>query len=179
VKRKLLVIDTETGGLDPAEHAIMSLAAVVYHDGHIDESVAWLIEDPTGVKTVNATNLNGLDGCGDSPWKVVTELKQLLLRHDMRGKVTLAGHNLPFDVGFLQRLYRLADADYDKQFNYGGLCTKTAALLLEQAGRLKIDNSSLVTVCEALGITVDASHDALADALNTAQVLRRLIERIA
>ena len=184
MKRKLLVIDTETSGLDPQKNCIMSLAAVVYHDGAIEDSKRWLVLDAIGEFDPAAMAVHGITrehmlGAGLSPWTVIYCLQQMLARHDMRGKVTLAGHNLAFDVGFLQRLYRMTGFDYDAQFRHGGLCTKTAALLLEQAGRLNIVSSSLVDVAAALGIPYEGKHDALEDALATAQVLRRLLGRIS
>jgi DNA polymerase-3 subunit epsilon len=183
VKRKLLVIDTETSGLDPQKNSIMSLAAVVYHDGAIEDARRWLVLDAGGECDPAAMAVHGITrermlDAGLSPWTVIHELQQMLAHHDMRGKVTLAGHNLAFDVGFLQRLYRLADLDYDGQFRHGGLCTKTAALLMEQAGRLNIVSSSLKEVALALSIKHEGAHDALEDALVTAQVLRRMIDRI-
>lgn len=186
MKRKLLVVDCETSGLDPHKNCILSLAAVVYHDGAVEDSKQWLVLDALGEFDEGAFKLNGITrekvlADGLTPWSVIRQLEQMLARHDMRGKVTLAGHNLPFDVGFLKRLYRLANMDYEAQFSHGGLCTKTAALLLEQAGRLNITSASLTSVAPALGIKHDEDrvHDALEDALVTAQVLRRMIERIS
>jgi DNA polymerase-3 subunit epsilon len=183
VKRKLLIVDTETSGLDPQKNCILSLAAVVYHDGAIEDAVQWPVMDALEEFDPAALAVNGFThervlADGISPWGVIRRLEQLLLKHDMRGRVVLAGHNLPFDVGFLQRLYRLANEDYGKQFMHGGLDTKVAALLLEQAGRLRFDSPSLVDVAAALGIKHNTAHDALEDALVTAQVLRRLVDRI-
>lgn len=187
MKRKLLVIDTETSGLDPQKNCILSLAAVVYHDGAIEDAKQWLVLDLNGEFDEEAMKLHGITkerliAEGFSPWSVIRQMEQMLARHDMRGQVTLAGHNLPFDMGFLERLYRLADdpGGYRKQFRYGGLCTKATALLMEQAGLLNITSSSLTEVAPALGLKHDSAeaHDALTDALVTAQVLRRMIERI-
>jgi DNA polymerase III epsilon subunit-like protein len=93
-------------------------------------------------------------------------------------RITLAGHNLPFDIAFLQRLYRLAGEDYDKVYHHGGLDTKSAALVFEQAALFFPRSSSLVDVAPAFGVTVKKAHDALADAYATAQVLEKMITRL-
>lgn len=182
MKRKLLVLDFETGGLDPATDAICSLAAVVYNDGP-EETLHLLIDDPEGAKNPDAMAVHGItqediNATGVGPWVAVQRLKAMLQRNDMRGRVVLAGHNLTFDVGFLRRLYRLAGEDYRAQFMYGGLDTKSAALMFEQAGRLRFDSSSLVDVAPALGVKHEGAHDALADAVVTAKVLKKMTDLI-
>jgi DNA polymerase-3 subunit epsilon len=183
MKRKLLIIDTETSGLDPQKNCILSLAAVVYHDGAIEAAEQWPVLDALGEFDPEALALNGFThervlADGISPWGVIQRLEQLLLKHDMRGRVVLAGHNLPFDVGFLKRLYRLAGEPYELQFSYGGLDTKVAALMLEAAGRIAPATSSLVHAAPAVGVAHNEAHDALADAMATAKVLKRMIDLI-
>jgi DNA polymerase III epsilon subunit-like protein len=182
VKRKLLVIDTETGGLNPECHAILSLAAVVYHDAP-EEHIHLVIKDPEGLLSSSALAVNGfteerVNAEGVTPWEAVQRLKALLQKNDMRGRVTLVGHNLPFDVGFLRRLYRLAGEDFDAQFSHGGLDTKVAALLLEQAGRISMETASLIHAAPAVGVKVTQAHDALSDALATAKALKRMLDLI-
>lgn len=182
MKRKLLVIDVETGGLDPLTDAICSLAAIVYNDGP-EESIHLLIDDPSGKKNPDAVALHGItqdqiNATGVGPWVAVQRIKGLLQRNDMRGRVVLAGHNLPFDVGFLKRLYRLAGEPYELQFMHGGLDTKVAALMLEQAGRVAPASPSLVHVAPSVGVQEPVAHDALSDAMATAKVLKRMIDLI-
>ena len=54
---KLLFIDTETGGLDPARHSLLSLAMVVWEDTQILDSQEILIDD--GILSVTAEVLAG------------------------------------------------------------------------------------------------------------------------
>lgn len=181
--RKLLVVDTETGGIDPARNAILSLAAVVYNDGP-EEHVHLLIKDPLGEVEERTLAIHGitperLEAEGVTPWEAVTRVQQLLLRNDMRGKVTLAGHNLLFDVGFMKRLWEMCGLRFEDQFHYGGLDTKVAALLLMQAGRLNTEGSSLAAVGPAVGVKPWKEHDALNDALATARTLKRMLGLIA
>jgi DNA polymerase III epsilon subunit-like protein len=180
--RKLLVIDTETGGLDASKHAIISLAAVVYNDGP-EATFHRYIKDAEGLTTEEAFRTNQIPSLvvheeGKDPWTVVQELHYFLAKNQMDVRITLAGHNLPFDIAFLQRLYRLAGEDYDKVYHHGGLDTKSAALVFEQAALFFPRSSSLVDVAPAFGVTVKKAHDALADAYATAQVLEKMITRL-
>ncbi len=181
--KKMLVIDTETGGLDPRTDAIISVACVVYNDAP-EEFVHMVVNDPTGCKGIAPMAVHGITDeriqkHGHSPRYVVDHIINLLQRNQMYGKVTLAGHNLPFDVGFLRRLFWLAGEDFDKHFNHGGLDTKGLALALEAAGRIRLTSSSLVHVAPSFGVAPWKEHDALEDALATAKVLRKQLDMIA
>ena len=188
MSQRFLVIDTETGGLDCAEDAIISLAAVIYDNGP-REMFHVIVNDKAGWLNDSALEINGFTlkevlRRGVTPREAVARLTVFLGRHGMYEDVVLAGHNLPFDVGFLKRLYRLADMDYDplfsydKQFTYGGLDTKGLALALMTAGRLFSKSSSLKDVAPALGLEPWREHDALADALTTAKALERMLNMI-
>ena len=59
MKRKLLVIDFETGGLNPETDALCSLAAVVLNEGFIDEVYYSLIRDHDGNLDPEAMAVNG------------------------------------------------------------------------------------------------------------------------
>lgn len=188
MKRKLLVIDTETGGLDAAQHSLLSLGAVVYHDGAIEDEFYTLIREPEFLATEGALKVNNLtreliEADGVSPLTAVGMLVTMLQKHDMRTGVTIVAHNAPFDIPFLKRLWRLAgktEREYGKQFSYRSLCTQVGALLLEQAGcvELPAGSASLDNLVKLWGIKLDRSegHNALHDAKAAAEVLRREIE---
>lgn len=194
MKRKLLVIDTETGGFDPNVHAICSLAAVVVNQGSVEDSFYVLIKDPTGeidmertenkrpAFEVNGLNEDVLEEEGYTPLAAVSMLEAMLQRHDMRDRVMLAGHFVSFDIGFLKRLYRLAGANYENRFSHRALCTQTGALLLEQAGRIDLPggSASLDNLARYFSVPLDRErgHNALNDAHATACVLQKMLEKI-
>ena len=184
-KRKLLIIDTETGGLDPAVQCILSIAAVVWSGGSVEDHYYTLIAEPEivaepGALKVNKLTVEQVQAEGVSPFDAFHGLHAMLQKHDMRSDVRLAGHNVAFDVGFLKRLFRLVgktDKDYGKLFSYRSLCTQTGALLLEQAGRIDLPggSASLDALVKLWAIKLDRTdgHNALADAFATAEVLNR------
>jgi len=188
-KRKLLIIDTETGGLDPAVQSILSIAAVVWNDGGIEDHYYTLVAEPEIVAEEGALKVNKLTVAqvqdeGVSPLAAFHGLQSMLQKHDMRTDVRLVGHNVAFDVGFLKRLLRLAgqEAAYRKMFSYRSLCTQTGALLLEQAGRIDLPggSASLDALVKLWAIKLDRTdgHNALADAFATAGVLNKELAMI-
>ncbi len=185
--RKLLIVDTETGGLDPDKQSILSIAALVYNDGAIEDEYYTLIAEGDIVAEPQALKVNKLSVAqcqseGASPLAAANAIIAMLQKHDMRRDVRICAHNAAFDVGFLRRLWRLAGWSYSATFSYRSLCTQTGALLLEQAGRLDLPggSASLDNLVKYWNIKLDRTggHNALGDARACAEVLRREISMI-
>src|SRR5687768_3005895 len=114
---RLLIIDTETGGIDPSVHSLLSLAAVVWEDGRLGGSVEILVAEPVISVSPEAMRINRID-LGVHGQKALSTAEavaafEAFIRHEFQEaftcgeRVVLAGHNVGFDVGFLKRLYRL------------------------------------------------------------------------
>ncbi len=58
---RLLFIDTETGGLNPDKHSLLSLAMVVWEDMEIIDSQELLINDGKLSVTEEALSINKID----------------------------------------------------------------------------------------------------------------------
>jgi DNA polymerase-3 subunit epsilon len=186
---KLLFIDTETGGLDPRAYSIFSLGAVVWEDGKLGDSFQVFIAEPNPVSEpeamkVNRLDLNWLKENGVSPAKAIESFHQFLARNfggaQTRDKIALAGHNVNFDVGFLRRLYSLADAKFDEVFSHRTLDTASVLRFLIVSGKVGIKDAGLGAALEFFKITVedDKRHTALGDALATAAVLNCAIDLV-
>jgi DNA polymerase III epsilon subunit-like protein len=186
--RKLVVIDTETGGFDPSKHSILSLGAVIWNQGGIEEKLSLLINEGDIVAEDQALRVNGLtvekvQAEGVSLLSAMGAIENMLLRHDIyKKRVTLAGHNVAFDAGFLQRLYRLAgqEAKYKTLFSHRMVCTQTLAISLELAGRVKWQSTGLNALTDHFGIAIreggaKGKHDSLEDAVATAELLNKLL----
>ena len=187
MKRKIVVIDTETGGIDASKHSILSIALCVLHGGGIDGKLYMLIKEPNIEATDEALVINKLTRSqllaeGWSPGNAVDRIEAFLLEHDFRDprKVTLGGCQTDFDVSFLKRLYGFTDRDYAKRYDRRVLDISHGALLLEQAGRLDLrgDAPSLENVSRALGVPLDRKdgHNALNDCETTTRVLSRMVD---
>lgn len=185
--KPVLVIDTETGGLDCEKHSLLSLAAVVYADGMVRDQLYLLIKEDDIVAEESALKVNGLSldmirEEGFSPKEAVASLENFLDEHRLTGRIRVVAHNAAFDIGYLKRLYKLAGKNYGKRFSYQYVCTYTGAFLFEMAGLLKLEkgSASLDNMIKLFGIKLDRSegHNALNDAVACAELLGRYISML-
>ena len=181
--QNLVVLDTETGGLDPAEHSILSLSLVPYAAGF---PLYLTIAEPRIIATDRALAINHLDPVvlavhGKTPMLAVETinlyLSSLFGPITKENRIVLVGQNIGFDVGFLKRLYRIAGQEkrYDELFSYRTLDTAAVARFLILAGRLPLTEASGTALGKYFGCPPDIEHNALSDAISTAAVLRSLI----
>jgi DNA polymerase III epsilon subunit-like protein len=188
---KLLVIDTETGGIDPDRHSLLSIALVVWEDRTLKGELEVLLAEPELVVTAKALEINRIDLVSHSrqavsPAKameiVVSFINEHFQREIARGeKVVLAGHNIGFDVGFLRRLCRLAGADFERLFSHRVLDTASILRFLSLAGRLPESAAISSNAFAAFNISFDDGerHTALGDAKATALLLTALVTLVS
>jgi DNA polymerase-3 subunit epsilon len=188
---KLLVIDTETGGVDPDRHSILSLAAVVWEDGEIHGEVEILVAERDLVVTARALEINRIDLVAHSrqaiaPREALALLQEFVAKHYRQElaageQVVIAGHNVGFDVGFLKRLCRIAGAEFPSAFSHRVLDTASVLRFLSLAGLLPAAAVASSGAFDYLGISIQAEkrHSALGDARATAELLTRLVELVA
>jgi hypothetical protein len=99
---QLCVIDTETGGLDPAVYSILSLGAVIWRAGQVVDTFEVFVSEPSisvepDAMAINKIDLREIQGKGCPPALAVARFHDFLSRHFDRtnGKrITLAGHNV-------------------------------------------------------------------------------------
>lgn len=185
---KLLVIDTETGGLDPSIHSILSVGAIVWEDGELKDSFeVYVLEQKLIVDTkameVNRIDLSWLQQNGVSPTDAVKQLLGFIGRNfkECRGsreKISVVGHNVNFDVGFLKRLFSLAGQEYEEVFSHRVLDTAGILRFLALAGRISISGAGSTAAFDYFHIDIKSSerHTALADARATGQLLTKMVE---
>ncbi len=58
---RVLIIDTETGGLDPSEYSLLSLGAIVWDDGIPGNEIALAIAEDNIVTEPEAMTINRID----------------------------------------------------------------------------------------------------------------------
>ncbi len=186
---KLLVIDTETGGLDPQIHSILTLGAVVWEDGRITDEIELLIAEPEIVAGPVALEMNKIDlakhkRVARPPAEAMALFWAFLTRHfsdsSRKERIQLAGHNIYFDIGFLQRFFRLrlATADYERTFSHRVLDTAAVLRFLILAKKLPLSEAGLSEACKFFRIKFPPHkrHTAKEDARATAKLLTKLIE---
>ncbi len=185
---KLLVIDTETGGLDPLTHSILSVGAIIWEDGELKDAFeVYVLEQRLHVDSkameVNRIDLPWLRQHGVSPIDAVKQLMGFVEKNfkecrESRAKIAIVGHNVNFDVGFLKRLFSLAGQDYEELFSHRVLDTAGIMRFLSLAGKISIASASSSAAFDYFHINIKSSerHTALADARATGQLLTKLVE---
>jgi len=186
MSNKVCIIDTETGGLDPSKHSILSLGAVILEDRRIVDEFEILIKEPNitiALEAIHVNKMNILKICseGTNAYDAVQSFRYFTLKYFPKDKVVLGGHNVNFDVGFLKRLWSLgviSEPFYDEIFSHRIIDTCSILRFLTLSGRISLKNASLTDACKYFGITVyeEERHTAIGDARLTAQLLIKMME---
>lgn len=178
---RLLFIDTETGGLNPDKHSLLSLALVVWEDMEIIDSQELLLNDGILSVTEEALSINRIDiekhkQIAISPARAIEEMFLFINKYfPGKGKITLAGHNVHFDVSFLKIFFSQHNEDFSKYFSHRIIDTSSILYYLYLAGHLKHRAISSDEAFDYFDIQVEGRHTALGDARATAKLFTKLL----
>lgn len=185
---KLLVVDTETGGMDPQVHSILSLAGIIWEDGVIKaEHEVLILEEPLVVTPqaleVNRINLVEHAKRALAPAEAINRFHTFIeasftsTEAAINGGVVLVGHNVGFDIGFLRRLCTLTKTPFERMFSHRSLDTASVLRFLHLLGKVPVSATSSSGGFAHFGIDVPQRqrHTALGDARATAELLSRML----
>jgi DNA polymerase-3 subunit epsilon len=163
------VVDVETTGGSPDDGALTEVAVAVIVGGRCVEVFNRLVHPGvpippfiTALTGISAATVAGAPVAGT----VLPELRRVLA-----GRV-LVGHNLPFDVGFLDGALRAAGLP-----TLDHVQVDTLVLARRLVGA-RVANCRLATLADALALAHRPSHRALADVWATADLLHHLLLRV-
>ncbi len=160
----IVSIDLETTGLDVSNAHIIEVGAAKFHNHEIIDTYSTLVdpESPipakiTAITGIHQENMLGAPKLGE----VIPRLKQFV------GSAPVLGHNVDFDLSFLQKQGVLSD-------NVSIDTYEMAAVMLPTAPRYNLN-----ALMQWLKLTPEGDyHRALADALATARVYMALWDRL-
>ncbi len=165
------VFDTETTGLEPANgDEIIQIGALRVLNGRLlqQEHFDQLVDPRCALKAASIA----IHGITDSMLLGQPTIDQVLPAfHDFCADTVLVGHNVAFDMRFLE----IKEATLDIRFDQPVLDT----LLLSAVAHPNQESHSLEAIMQRLGIEIDQLHNALADATATARVFVRLLPALA
>lgn len=177
----MLFIDTETGGLNPNKHSLLSLAMVIWEDMEIIDSQELLINDGILSVTKEALSINKIDiekhkqAAISSP-QANEKIFLFISKHfPQQRKITLAGHNVHFDANFLRFFLFKNNKDFSKFFSHRIIDTSSILYYLYLAGYIKNRAVSSDEAFDLFGIKVEGRHTAIGDAIATAKLFTRLL----
>lgn len=165
--RRLIVLDTETTGFDPAEgHELVEVAAVTIEGGALAGEWSTLIRParpiPPGATAVHGIT-DQMTAVAPDAASVAAQLRALCADH------ALAFHNAEFDLPFLRALLRGAGQP--------PLSAPVVDTLGLARGLFGSGGNSLAPLARRLGLPIESAHRALADARTSARVLIELAAR--
>jgi DNA polymerase III subunit epsilon len=176
VKRRILLIDVETTGIDPHRHEIVQLGALLLKGQDLEEHDAFSsLVRPIGPISVGAQKVHGLtiQNLERGP-----PLECVIREFDARfpADALIAGHNVGFDVAFLKRAYAQVQLTYP--FDYHVLDLWSVAFFVLTAQGVTLPTYNLDNLCSLYGVRRDRQHDALADVRASASVMRYLFRGV-
>jgi hypothetical protein len=135
---EVVVIDTETGGLDPDRVSLLTLALVPGDGGAPLDLVVAEDEMVITPRSLEITRLDpeALRRDGLKPAAACDQIDAWLAAHARGRRLICAGHNVAFDLAFTRRLYRLAGRSLPDFFGHRTLDTHTLLWALRAVGRL-------------------------------------------
>jgi DNA polymerase III epsilon subunit-like protein len=175
---RLLVLDTETGGLNPETDALLSVGLVDWCDGQVTRQTEILVDAAGLICDPKALAVNNIDLDLHHAYSVSRDeaAQQIQTFCQPMGRPWLAGHNVQFDIGFVRRLF--APDVLRKTVSHRCLDTMQVLAYLGHCGRIPDGIGKLDQAIAHFGIEVPAGqrHTALADALATACLYTKLLE---
>jgi DNA polymerase-3 subunit epsilon len=186
---RLLVLDTETGGLDPNEFSILSVGAVIWDDGALGQEIDLPIAEASIVTDPESLSINQINPkkhlltaipVDQAIAHFTSYLKRNFPALAQGEKITLVGHNVAFDIGFLRRFFRLGNERFEDYFSHRAVDTATILKFLMLAGRVSLDSPNSTAAFDYFGVKISnrERHTALADARATAKLLSAMLTLI-
>lgn len=178
---KILFIDTETGGLDYEHDSLLSIGLVIWQDFRILDSIEIAIND--GILSVskqaldvNKINLTEHKAKALNSKQAIDRFTNFLAAHfGANEKITLAGHNINFDINFLRHFLLKNKFEWHQRFSHRVIDTASILYFLYFAEQLENKSISSDDAFRLFGITVSKRHSALGDAVATANLFSKLL----
>lgn len=161
-----VVLDTETTGLNAADHRIIEVGCVELLDRRYSERTFHQYINPEREVEQGARAIHGISDADLADKPRFSEIADEL--RDFLGDAELIIHNAPFDVGFLDAEYRRLDAAHASV----GEWAKVTDTLVMARKRYPGQANSLDALCKRLGVDNSGRelHGALLDARLLAEV---------
>lgn len=179
---RLLFIDTETGGLDPEKHSLLSVGFVVW-DSVLGEcySAEYRLKNENCRITKTAQRINKLT---DSDFNDAIVPQALIKKFEGIKEVyfadytaiPLAGHNTQFDVQFIKKMFKDNRRSFDSIFLHRIVDTYSVLKFLQDGGIITDTINSSTQAFKFFGITVDGRHTALGDAKATMRLYEKMLQ---
>ena len=179
----LVFIDTETGGINPQKHSLLSIGCAAWENkrGVID-TFEVLIKSEEYIVTTEARKINKFceeehNKKAKSPFDAIESLFAFCSKYS-NGLANLAGHNTQFDVAFIKKLLLDNHRSFNEHFSHRIVDTYSIIKYLVDANVVEKDLASSASVFKYFGISVSGRHTAMGDAVATAELYGKMLSLI-
>ncbi len=159
-----VVLDCETTGLSPSDNEIIEIAMSKYIGGEKVSEFSSLVQ-PFGIIPARITEITGITNLDVASSPIISEIVEQMW--DFIAGFTLVGHNIPFDIGFLKKIF--SDAGYEGKFKY------VDTLKLARTAFPEFPNHKLETCINMLSLSDGQTHRALDDVECTQKLLEKCL----
>ena len=174
--RPLIVVDVETTGIDPANDAVVQIAACKLDAaGHLQEPPFMTYVRPE--RPISAT-AHAIHGLSLHDLQMAPPVAEAIHAFDAyaRPDAVLCGHNIAFDAAFLRAAYTSAGKAYP--FDYHMLDVWSISFFILGTQGVHLRSHTLSALCELYGIPRGQKHDALEDVRATASILHHMLAAV-
>ncbi|MCX5193683.1 exonuclease domain-containing protein [Streptomyces sp. NBC_00249] len=178
----LIGFDLETTGTEPGESRIVTAAVVEVRGGEVRGRRGWLADPgipiPEQASAIHGISTERAVAEGRPVREVADEIARALVGHWRAGAVVVA-YNAAFDLTLLSaELARHGLPSLADRLDGAETGPVVDPLTIDRAvDRYRRGKRTLEAVCGVYGVTLDAAHDAGADALAAVQVARAIADR--
>lgn len=166
-----VTVDLETTGASPRGSQITEIGAVKTKGGEVLGEFQTLINPGSAIPPM----IVALTGITDAMVVEAPPIEQVLPSFlEFLGDAVLVAHNAPFDTGFLKAACRAHGYAWP-----GNEVVDTVTLARRSTTKDEAPNKKLSTLARVFGTAVEPNHRALQDARATAEILHRMLERLA
>lgn len=182
----IIVIDTETGGLDPHQHSLLTVALIVTRNLEIIASHEWQLKHEEYHVTERALEINHIDikehdASAMPVAEVIDDMLDFIDRHRQPNeRVVLLGQNTIFDKGFFETSVEWAGQTkrYRSLVSHRYIDLMSITAFLNLTGHIRTEGLGLDAVIEALNIDKEHRHSALGDARMTLRAFMEMYKQI-
>ena len=166
-----VTVDLETTGASPASCQITEIGAIKTRGGEVLGEFQTLIDPGAAIPPM----IVALTGITDAMLVGAPRIEQVLPAFlEFLGDAVIVAHNAPFDTGFLKAACRTHGYRWP-----GNEVVDTVTLARRATTKEEAPNKKLSTLARVFGTEVTPNHRALSDARATAEILHKMLERLA
>ncbi|NHZ72694.1 MAG: WYL domain-containing protein [Aquificales bacterium] len=171
----LVVLDTETTGLHPhTGHRVVEIGAVRFENGVKVAEIDQLLQ-PGRSMDPGASKVNGIDDMDLLGKPTFADIAPDLL--DLMDGALLVAHNAAFDAGFVGMEF--FSNGYTRETGNGVPGNPWACTLLLARQHFYFGRNNLSHIARQLGIRMGRAHRALNDVYMTAEIFKRMTQKLA